>query len=304
MNNNFKKSVLAGCVILGASFSGLALATGGGSSKNCGSGGGGGSNPDCYTWTFNDSSASLQTSNTENSSPSGVTATATAWSSTGTGGALQSAYIGEYGSSGMGVTNNTGIDAASPQHAVDNSGAVDSVLFSFGSKVNVDSMTVGWVSGDSDYTVLAYTGTGTPAALAGQTYAALLGNGWSLVGNYSGGSSAGSRDFVNDIYSSYWLIGALNTLVGGVQDSTSTQVCTKYYTGTNTCKTWGTQTTPSYDYFKLLSLAGCDCSTAPAGTPGCGGGGNPGGGVPEPGTIFLLGAGLLGLTRMVRRPAR
>ncbi|MBD3811891.1 MAG: PEP-CTERM sorting domain-containing protein [Betaproteobacteria bacterium] len=250
------------------------------SNNNCG--GGGTSNPNCDTWTFNN-----QTSNTQG----GITATASGWSNT-VGSAnilLDSAYITLNGSSGLGVRNNDcsgfanctggGSDAnegLSPEHAIDNNGRTDSILFSFTDKVNLTSFSAGWVSTDSDFTVLAYTGAGNPATLAGQSYAGLLSNGWSLIGNFLAGSSTGAHDFANNTYSSYWLIGALNTMVGG--DSTKA----------------------GNDYFKLISLAGCTCDNAPPGTPGCSTGGG-GGGVPEPGTLLLMGAGLLGLTRFKAR---
>jgi len=250
--------------------------------SNCG--GGGTNNPNCDTWTFNN-----QTSNTQG----GITATASGWSNT-VGSAnilLDSVYITLNGSTGLGVRNNdctgysnctggtTGRDTnegVSPEHSIDNNGRVDSILFSFTDKVNLTSFSAGWVSTDSDFTVLAYTGAGNPASLANQSYAGLLSNGWSLIGNFLGGTSTGAHDFANNTYSSYWLIGALNTFVGGDPAKAGN------------------------DYFKLISLAGCTCDNAPPGTPGCSTGGG-GGGVPEPGTLLLMGAGLLGLTRFHTR---
>ena len=265
-----------GALVLGLSAMDAAHAT----YTNCG-GGGTTPNPNCDTWTFNNTKASTQ---------GGITATASGWANT-VGSAnvlLDSAYITLNGSSGLGVRNNdcsgysnctggsTGRDnneGSSPEHAIDNNERVDSILFSFTEKVNLSSFSAGWVSGDSDFSVLAFTGTGDPAALAGQSYAGLLSNGWSLIGNILAGTSTGAHDFANGTYSSYWLIGALNTFVGGDPSKVGN------------------------DNFKLISLAGCTCDNAPPGTPGCGGSSNNGG-VPEPGTLFLMGAGLFGLTRV------
>lgn len=234
------------------------------------------------TWTFN---------NTNSNTQAGVTATATGWANTvgSSNTALESAFLTYNGSSGLGIKNKdcgvspcTGSgdtnEGNSPEHAVDNDQRKDSILFSFaGDKVNLTSTSFGWVSQDtgyqdSDYSVYAYTGSGV-GSVTGLSYndASLASAGWALVGHYQGGSATGSKAISSSIFSSYWLIGALN--------------------GTNDAKK---------DAFKLISVAGGTCTANPGGK-GCGGGSTS---VPEPGTLILVGMGLLGLTRVARRPAR
>ncbi len=83
---------------------------------------------------------------------------------------------------------------ASPQHAMDNNGYSEFMLFSFGSLVQLGAVEIGWYkSSDSDITVLAYTGCASGQTCSpnpiGDTYGGLVGNttgtGWTLVGHYS-----------------------------------------------------------------------------------------------------------------------
>lgn len=233
------------------------------------------------TWTF-------ITNGVDSSTQGVVTATATGWANTvgSTNSALESAYLTFNGNSGLGIKNkdfgsgdtNDNNEGSDPEHAIDNDQRKDSILFSFtGDKVNLSSTYFGWVSGasgygDSDYSVYAYTGV-SPMNLSGVTYTdvAMAAAGWALVGHYQGGSSMGTKTISSAIYSSYWLIGALN--------------------GTNDA---------SRDAFKLKSVTGGTCADNPRGN-GCGGTTTS---VPEPGTILLVGMGLLGLTRITRRTAR
>jgi hypothetical protein len=178
----------------------------------------------------------------------------------------------------------------SPQHAIDNNGAIETVLFSFSDsiggitsadKVNLTSVNFGWVyNGDSDFSVYAYTGSSAAPTPAGVSYTNLttVANGWTLVGSYNGGV-AGTYNFANSVYSSHWLIGAYNGIGGS--------------SGLDT----------GDDYFKIASVAGNKCPTSGTLPAGCGGGGGGPSGVPEPGSLLLVGIGLLGLSRVSRRPA-
>lgn len=226
------------------------------------------------TWSYN---------STGPASASGLTATATALSAsnntTATIGATTAYYSG-----GLGVLSGAETTNSVPDHALDNNGRIESILFSFSDgangitsadKVNLSSLSVGWSNGDTDFSVYAYVGAATPTTTPlGLTYSNLTANSWQLVGHYNQ-SGTGTFNIANTVYSSHWLIGAYNGLGSGLDLGD--------------------------DYFKVASLTGYKCPTSGTIPAGCGGGGTPGGSVPEPGTLLLMGAGFLGLTRMARR---
>lgn len=169
----------------------------------------------------------------------------------------------------------------SPEHAIDNNQRYDMVLLSFSSVVKLTQMKLGWFNTDSDVTVMAYTGSGAPT-LTGKTYGqlALANSGWSLVGNYANiGSTNPANINGGGAFSSYWLIGAYNPLVGGSANGAETRVCDAN----------GLNCVGNYDYVKLASVSGCV-----QGSTGC----TPPSKVPEPGSLALMGIGLLGLLPM------
>jgi len=243
------------------------------------------------TWSFGGATSESGTVGNTISKTSGtVMVTAQAWANTndGTVGSLgsnssdaakitaenayklETAYLNVY-SGGLGVKNQDASgsssvgdqnDGTSPEHATDNNQRYDSVLFKFDSAIDLNSVTIGWWTVDSDISVLRYNGVGDASNQAGKTYAQLLTSGWSLV-SQNASSTATTKNLDGSATSSYWLIGAANSLLGTTMDGTG-------------------------DYVKISTIAGTKAN-----------------GAPEPGTMLLMGAGLLGLARMSRRnPAR
>jgi len=155
---------------------------------------------------------------------------------------------------------------------MDNSGAKELIAFHFDTAVALDKIILGWTQNDADITVMAYTGAGAPT-IAGKTVGNLA-TGWALIEN-SGDVDAGSGD------------------TGGTAASDTN--LTRTVNGNNVVSSWwlisaynvgyggGTLDNLS-DFVKILSISSKDVTK-----------------VPEPGSLVLLSAGLLGLVAVRRR---
>lgn len=194
-----------------------------------------------------------------------------------TGSGLVAGQVWSWSTGGLGVINSNETNITGP-HAIDSHNGIDSIVLNFANLASLSSLTLGWNGHDSptsaggvnyvdsDLSVYAWTGsTAAPGSYATSS------TGWTLIGTYGnvGLLPGNTQALSTSVYSSYWLISAL----GG---------------STNTCSNT-TTADKCVDAFKLLSVAGTTFTPPP--------------GVPEPGSLALLGLGALGLVAARRKSA-
>jgi hypothetical protein len=226
------------------------------------------------TWNFANNGVAISGANQTSVTLSGYYVGNASSGAINSGSTFATASLTDQGGTGRGM--NTGTDSGSPHHAFDNNGTTEMLSLQFGTRVDLDSVTVGWSSTDADLSVLAYTGSAAPAPIAGRTWSQLLSAGWSLIGHYAG-SGTGTRAInAGNVTSSWWLISAFNSGFGGNSSGLDNH----------------------NDYVKLLAVAGSAVAGCVPGAPGCGGQQ-----VSEPATLALFGLAALGVVAVRRRNA-
>ncbi len=205
-------------------------------------------------------------------STAGSSVTVSAWSTTGVGNTFEKAFIGNY-SGDLGVTGQprTGLtnaelnasnqpNTSNNQHAIDNVGAYDALLFSFASAVTLADVSIGFPSAssglDSDSTILYWKGTGTPTStLNARTVSDLTSNGWAVatnIGDMAVGNNA--TGLSSSISSQYWMVGAYMN-IGGPVASGSVSVGNDYFK-VNGLTAIKTAAVPEPDTLALFGIAG------------------------------------------------